>query len=121
MGFWGVMVTTLLSAAVHIPSTLLNYGNNMQWIVVRFLETVHVGFVLGYACWRTGRLLMSVSIHGLINFTPSVFSTKTGLGYQRSAFNQPCFQLAGLTGQVGATACHCHIFFENSARQTGDR
>jgi membrane protease YdiL (CAAX protease family) len=120
-GFWGVIVATLLFATMHIPSALLDYNNNLDWIVLRFLETGLAGFLFGYAYWRSGSVLTTIVIHGLNNFTANVFLTITGRSYQQLAFYQPFFQLVWLTGQVGLTAYLCHIFYKHNFRHAGDR
>ena len=119
-GFGGVIVTTMLFAAMHLPCALLDFGNNLHWILLRFLETGLLGFVLGFTYWRSGSVLTTITIHGLYNFTVRVFSIMSGFSYQQVVFNQPSFQLVWLAVQVGITAYLCHTFYKDNPWHTGD-
>jgi membrane protease YdiL (CAAX protease family) len=111
-GFWGVIVATLLFAAMHIPSALLGYGNDLSKVAVRFLEVGLAGFALGYIYWRSRSVLTTIAIHGLNNFAVTgVLPLLTGVSAQKITMNQSTFQLVWLTGQVVLISCLSNTIF----------
>ena len=67
-GFWGVMVAALLFAAMHIPSALLDYENDLMKATIRFVEAGLAGLVYGCVYWCTRSVWTTIAIHGLNNF-----------------------------------------------------
>ena len=73
-GFPGMIVASLLFATLHIPSSLIEYNNDLLKALFRFMEVGLAGFVLGYVYWKTRSVLICIAIHGLNNFIPQEFS-----------------------------------------------
>jgi membrane protease YdiL (CAAX protease family) len=111
-GFWGVFVTSLLFAAMHIPSTLLDYDNDDLQASLRFLETGLAGFALGFVYWRTRSVLTTIAIHGLNNFASSPLFLLGGVAHQQLSFNQLVFQLPRMIGQILIMLLLCRILFK---------
>jgi membrane protease YdiL (CAAX protease family) len=111
-GFWGVVITSLLFATLHIPSMLLDYENDFLRVAVRFFETGLAGFALGYVYWRSKSVLSTIAIHGLNNFViTGVFPLLSGLSAQHLVFNQIHFHILWLVGQVIVTTLVARTFF----------
>lgn len=113
-GFWGVIVTTLLFAVMHVPSALLDYENGIARGIIRFVETGLAGFAFGYVYWRTRSVLTAVAIHGLNNFaTTGIYPVLTGGSSQQVTWFQSIFQLVWLVGQVGLVLFLSRYFFKS--------
>jgi membrane protease YdiL (CAAX protease family) len=109
-GCWGVIVTTLLFASMHIPSALLDYGNPYPRVILRFLEAGLTGFVLSYLYWYTGSVVTTIAVHGMNNFAASLLFVFTGVTHQQLFFNQTSFQLPWLVAQAGMVLLLSRIF-----------
>lgn len=112
-GFWGMVVTALLFASVHIPSAALDYDNDVVRILLRFAQTGLVGFVLGYIYWQSGSLITTIAVHGLNNFVLSLIYVTGGVSPQELIFSQAPFHFAWLIVQVGLTALVCRFLFRD--------
>jgi membrane protease YdiL (CAAX protease family) len=111
-GFWGVIVTSLLFAVMHVPSALLDYDNDVIKASLRFVQTGLVGFALGYVYWRSRSILTTIAIHGLNNFVTGALPVLSGVSYRELFFNQTPFQILWLVGQVGLTLLLSHVMFK---------
>ncbi|MGD8750345.1 MAG: CPBP family intramembrane metalloprotease [Anaerolineales bacterium] len=111
-GFWGVIVTSLLFAAVHVPSALLDYNNDVIKASLRFVQTGLVGFALGYVYWRSGSVFTTIAIHGLNNFVTGALAVLSGVSSKVLFFSQIPFQFLWLVGQVGLTLLLSHVMFK---------
>jgi membrane protease YdiL (CAAX protease family) len=115
-GFWGVIVTTLLFAAMHVPSVLVDYSGDWFKAVLTFASAGVTGFVLGYVYWRVGSVLTTIVIHGLNNFATGAFLLLAGVSTQEMLFRQPVAQLAWLVGQAGVLVVLARLLFEKAGR-----
>ena len=115
-GFWGVIVTTLLFAVMHVPSALLDNENGIERGVIRFLETGLAGFAFGYVYWRTRSVLTVIAIHGFNNFaTTGIYPVLAGISSQQVTWFQSIFQLVWLVGQVGLVLLLSRYFFKSKS------
>jgi membrane protease YdiL (CAAX protease family) len=111
-GFWGVIVATLLFAAMHVPSALLDYENDLMKVAIQFIEAGLGGLVYGFVYWCTRSVLTTIAIHGLNNFfVTGLLPLLTGISAQQVIFKQSAFQLVWLIGQVGVAVLFARIFF----------
>jgi membrane protease YdiL (CAAX protease family) len=116
-GFWGVIITSLLFASMHIPSALLDSENDLMKVAIRFLETGLAGFAVGFVYWRTRSVLTTITIHGLNNFAiTEILPLLTGFSVQQFSFNQSGFQLVWLVGQVGMIVFCAQVFLRQVNR-----
>jgi len=115
--FWGVIVTSLLFAAMHVPSALLDYDYDVIKVSLRFVQTGLVGFALGYVYWRSRSVLTTIAIHGLNNFVTAAFPVLSGVSYRELFFSQTAFQFLWLGGQVGLTLLLSHVMFNRIFRR----
>jgi len=97
---------------MHIPSALLDYGNDSLKVLLRFTQTGVAGFALGYVYWRAGSVLTTIAVHGLSNFATGVFLLLTGVTTQEMLFSQPVVQLLWLVGQVGLVLLISRALFD---------
>ena len=67
-GSWGIVVTAILFAIMHIPSVLLDHDHGWWKALLRFTQSGVSGLALGYVYWRARSVLTTISIHGLNNF-----------------------------------------------------
>jgi membrane protease YdiL (CAAX protease family) len=112
-GFWGVIITALLFAVMHIPSTLLDYENDLMMAAIRFLETGLAGFALGYIYWCTRSVLTTIAIHGLDNFfATGLLPYLTGISAQQAILRHPTGRLVWLIGQVLIVMYLSKVFFK---------
>jgi membrane protease YdiL (CAAX protease family) len=110
-GFWGVVVTTLLFASLHMPSALGDYGWTPA-VLLRFVETSLAGFMLGYLYWWTGSVWPTILVHGLRNFaTLSLIQHLSGITATRMLITKAPFQLLWLVGEMGLMLCVCRPVF----------
>lgn len=110
-GFRGVVVTALLFASLHLPSALYDHG----WastVLFRFVQTGLAGFMLGYAYWRTGSVLVTIALHGLRNFfLVSLILRLSGTSVVEMQASQMPFQLLWLMGEVGLMVLVSRVLF----------
>jgi membrane protease YdiL (CAAX protease family) len=117
-GFMGVIVSSFLFASMHIPSTLLDYDNDLLRASLRFAATGLAGLALGYVYWRTGSVLTSIAIHGFNNFSATALLPLIGgVTTEQLLYRQPVFWLAWLFIQVGLVMIICHFLY----KQVDDR
>jgi membrane protease YdiL (CAAX protease family) len=110
-GFWGVIITSLLFASMHIPSALLACENDLMKVAIRLVETGLAGFGFGFVYWRTRSVITTIAIHGLNNFAITGFLPMfSGIPVQQVSFIQPVFQLTWLAGQVGMMVFCAQVF-----------
>ncbi len=115
-GFWGVIVTTVLFAAMHIPSALLDYENNIPKVAIRFVEAGLTGFILGFVYWRTKSVLNTIVIHGLNNFAIfGLLPVLTTIPTFQIIDYQMHFHLFWLIGQVVVTLLISRCLLDRSA------
>ena len=113
-GFWGVILTSLLFASMHIPSTLIEHDNDLSWVAFRFAQTSLIGFALGYVFWRSGSVITTIAVHGLNNFlVTGVLPLFSSITSQQLSFSQAPLHLLWLVGQVGLTVLFCEVFFKD--------
>jgi membrane protease YdiL (CAAX protease family) len=120
-GFWGIVVTALLFAAVHVPSALLDYDHDWWKTLLRFMQSGVAGFALGYVYWRARSVLTTIAIHGLNNFATGIFLLLTGLTTQEMLFDQPAVQLPWLVGQAGLTMLLARALFHRRGQEDAVR
>jgi membrane protease YdiL (CAAX protease family) len=102
-------------AAMHIPSALLDFENDILQATIRFFEAGLAGFALGYIYWRTRSVVTTIAVHGLNNFAVSgILPLLTGISAPQVLFKQSAFQLAWLIGQVGVTIFIAKALFKSS-------
>jgi membrane protease YdiL (CAAX protease family) len=119
-GFWGIVVTALLFAIMHIPSALLDYDHDLWKALLRFTQSGVAGFALGYVYWRARSVLTTIAIHGLNNFATGLFLFWTGVAAQEMLFDQPVVQLLWLSGQAGLTMLLARVFFDGRGEDSQD-
>jgi membrane protease YdiL (CAAX protease family) len=120
-GFWGIVVTALLFAAMHVPSALLDYDHDWWKTLLRFMQSGVAGFALGYVYWRARSVLTTIAIHGLNNFATGIFLLLTGLTTQEMLFDQPAVQLPWLVGQAGLTMLLARALFHRRGQEDAVR
>jgi membrane protease YdiL (CAAX protease family) len=117
LGFWGVIVTSLVFAALHVPSALLDCDNDVIKASLRFVQTGLVGFALGYVYWRSGSVFTTIAIHGLNNFVTGALPVLSGVSSQVLFFSQTPSQFLWLVGQVGLTLLLSHVMFKRAFKE----
>jgi membrane protease YdiL (CAAX protease family) len=113
-GFWGVIVTSLLFAAMHVPSALLDYPNDLNKAFLRFVQTGVVGFALGYIYWRSRSVFTTIAVHGLNNFVTGALPVLSGVTSRELFFSQTLSQFLWLVGQVGSTLLLSYVLFKRT-------
>jgi membrane protease YdiL (CAAX protease family) len=116
-GFWGVIVTTLLFASLHLPSAFADYGCHLPRVLFRFVQTGLSGLVLGYVYWHTGSVLPTIALHGLSNFAGSISSHLGGVAAVHVRVSHMPFQLLWLIAQAGFMLLACRALFGESERR----
>jgi membrane protease YdiL (CAAX protease family) len=111
-GSVGILVTTILFAAAHVPSVLVEYDNDWVKALLRFVETGMSGIVLGYIYWRTRSTLATLAVHGLGNCAAGALPLLTGLSSQEILYGQPGIQILWRAGQAGLMCLLARALFE---------
>ena len=112
-GIWGVVLTSLMFAALHVPSALLDWGNDILMVLFRYLETGLVGFSFGYAYWRSRSVITSITMHGLNNFViTGILPIMSGISTRELSNCQHSFQILWLVGQIVLTVFITGYLFE---------
>jgi membrane protease YdiL (CAAX protease family) len=112
-GIWGVIVTTILFAIMHIPCALLDYENDLAKVAIRFLEAGLAGFVFSDIYRRTKSVLSTIAIHGLNKFfVTGLLPLITGISVQQVITRQSTFQLVWLAGQVVLVLYLSNVLFQ---------
>jgi membrane protease YdiL (CAAX protease family) len=111
-GFWGVIVSTLLFASLHLPSAFLDFNYDLPTPLLHFVQVGLSGFMLGYVYWRTGSVLTTIALHGLCNFAWSVSLHLGDVTAAQMHVSQMLFQLLWLAGQVGLMLLVCPVLLK---------
>jgi membrane protease YdiL (CAAX protease family) len=120
-GPWGIVVTALLFATIHIRSVWLDCDHDCWKALLRFTQSGMAGLALGYVYWRGRSVLTTIAIQGLNNFAAGIFPLLTGLTAQDILFDHPAVQLQRVAGQAGLTVLLARAFFERSGEENGVR
>ncbi|MGD2105587.1 MAG: CPBP family intramembrane metalloprotease [Anaerolineae bacterium] len=114
LGFWGVLVATLLFASLHLPSALHDYGWTSA-ALFRFVQVLVGGLLLGVVYWWTGSVLVTVALHGLRNFLAlSLIVRLSGVAAAEIQASQVGFQLAWLLGETGLAVLVSRMLYGGS-------
>lgn len=116
-GFFGVFLSALMFASLHLPSAFLEFDYGPQMALLNFLEVLLAGLMLSYIYWVTRSTLTTIAVHGLGNFMFVIAGSLYGLGARELHQLRPGVQILWSGVGMLLTVMLTHLLFNDREQE----
>jgi len=115
-GPFGVILSAILFASLHIPSAALQFKYTPQRVFLNFVEMLIPGFVLSYIYWKTRSTFTTIAVHGLRNFVFAISSSYTVVSAKEIHILQPGLQMIWSSFEIGLVMLFFELLYPHEPR-----
>ena len=115
-GFFGVILSAMMFASLHIPSAVFQFNYTPQTVLINFVEMLISGFVLSYIYWKTRSTFTTIAVHGLRNFLFGISSSYIGVSAKEIHMLQPGLQMIWSTFELLLVFVYLKLLYPGEKR-----